>query len=112
MVINYWTAKGIDRNALNILDGSGLSPGTRVTSAAMASILFQAQKEPWFADYYDSLPENNGMRLKSGTINDVSAFAGYYTDPSGRKYVIVININNYSGSGINKKLFRALDALK
>ncbi|MEJ2884507.1 D-alanyl-D-alanine carboxypeptidase/D-alanyl-D-alanine endopeptidase [Pedobacter sp. GR22-6] len=112
VVINYWAAKGIDRNALNILDGSGLSPGTRVTSAAMASILFQAQKEPWFADCYDSLPENNGMRLKSGTINDVSAFAGYYTDPSGRKYVIVININNYSGSGINKKLFRALDALK
>lgn len=111
-VVNYWAAKGIDRNALNILDGSGLSPGTRVTSAAMASILFQAQKETWFADYYNALPENNGMRLKSGTINDVSAFAGYYTDSSGHKYVIVININNYSGSGINKKLFRTLDALK
>ncbi len=111
-VINYWAGKGIDRNALNILDGSGLSPGTRVTTAAMSGILFQAQKENWFTDYYNSLPENNGMRLKSGTINDVSAFAGYYTDGSGRKYIIVININNYSGSGINKKLFRVLDALK
>ena len=112
VVINYWAGKGMDRNALNILDGSGLSPGTRVTTAAMSSILFQAQKESWFSDYYNSLPENNGMRLKSGTINDVSAFAGYYTDGSGRKYIIVININNYSGSGINKKLFRVLDALK
>jgi len=52
------------------------------------------------------------MKLKSGTINDVSAFAGYYTASNGSKYVIVININNYSGSGINPKLFRVLDALK
>ncbi|RZK82600.1 MAG: D-alanyl-D-alanine carboxypeptidase/D-alanyl-D-alanine-endopeptidase [Pedobacter sp.] len=111
-IINYWAAKGIDRNALNILDGSGLSPGTRVTTYAMASILFQVQKEPWFPDYYNSLPENNGMKIKSGTINDVSAFAGYYTNSTGGKYVIVINVNNYSGSGINKKLFRVLDALK
>ncbi|TKC04414.1 D-alanyl-D-alanine carboxypeptidase/D-alanyl-D-alanine endopeptidase [Pedobacter frigoris] len=111
-VISYWESKGIDRNALNILDGSGLSPGTRVTTSAMANVLFQSQKETWFPAFYESLPENNGMRLKSGTINDVSAFAGYYTDNAGRKYIIVININNYSGSGINKKLFKVLDALK
>lgn len=112
VVINYWADKGLDKNALNIIDGSGLSPATRVTTAAMASVLYQSQKESWFPAYYESLPENNGMKLKSGTINDVSAFAGYYTDGSGRKYVIVININNYSGSGINKKLFKVLDALK
>ena len=111
-VINYWTGKGLDRDALNIIDGSGLSPGTRVTTSAMASILFQAQKENWFADYYESFPENNGMKLKSGSINDVSAYAGYYTDPAGRKYIVVININNYSGSGISRKLFKVLDALK
>jgi D-alanyl-D-alanine carboxypeptidase/D-alanyl-D-alanine-endopeptidase (penicillin-binding protein 4) len=111
-VINYWSAKGIDSRALNILDGSGLSPGTRVTTAAMASVLFQSQKESWFPAYYESMPENNGMRLKSGSINDVSAYAGYYTDKNGNKYIIVININNYSGSGISKKLFRVLDALK
>lgn len=110
--IKYWVNKGLDRNALNIIDGSGLSPATRVTTAAMANILFQAQKEEWFADFYKSLPENNGMKLKSGTINDVSAFAGYYFADSGEKYVIVININNYSGSRINPKLFRTLDALK
>jgi len=109
---NYWANKGIDKNALNIIDGSGLSPATRVTTAAMASILYQAQQEEWFADFYKSLPENNGMKLKSGTINDVSSFAGYYTADNGSKYVIVININNYSGSGINTKLFRVLDALK
>lgn len=111
-VVNFWAEKGIDKNALNILDGSGLSPGTRVTTSTMASILFQAQKEDWFAPYYNSFPENNGMKLKSGSINDVSAYAGYYIDSKGNKYIAVININNYSGSGISKKLFRVLDALK
>ncbi|MES2830198.1 MAG: D-alanyl-D-alanine carboxypeptidase/D-alanyl-D-alanine-endopeptidase [Bacteroidota bacterium] len=111
-IINFWSERGINRNALNILDGSGLSPGTRITTSAMANVLYQSQKESWFKDYYNSFPENNGMKLKSGTINDVSAFAGYYTAGNGNNYIIVININNYSGSGINKKLFRVLDALK
>jgi len=110
--INFWADKGIDRTALNIIDGSGLSPGDRITTSAMADILFRIQKENWFADYYKALPEYNGMKIKSGTINDVSAFAGYHTDAAGNKYVIVININNYSGSGINKKLFKVLDELK
>ncbi len=110
--INFWSSKGIDKNAMNILDGSGLSPGTRVTTSAMANILFQAQKEDWFSAYYNSFPENNGMKLKSGSINDVSAYAGYYTAANGNKYIAVININNYNGAGISKKLFRVLDALK
>ncbi|MCX2572990.1 D-alanyl-D-alanine carboxypeptidase/D-alanyl-D-alanine endopeptidase [Pedobacter sandarakinus] len=110
--INFWAAKGIDRSALNILDGSGLSPGDRITTAAMADVLYQIQKESWFSDFYKALPDYNGMKIKSGTINDVSAFAGYHTNAAGNKYVVVININNYSGSGINKKLFRVLDELK
>lgn len=111
-VVNFWAAKGIDKNALNILDGSGLSPGTRVTTLAMANILFQAQKENWYDDYLNSFPDNNGMKLKSGTINDVLAYAGYFTDRSGKKYIAVININNYNGSGIKNKLFNVLNALK
>ena len=110
--LNYWAGKGIDKNALNIIDGSGLSPATRVTPMAMATVLFQAQKENWFKDYTNSFPENNGMTLKSGTINDVSAYAGYYTASNGQKYIMVIDINNYSGTGIARKLFAVLDALK
>ncbi len=110
--INFWANKGIDQSALNIIDGSGLSPGNRVTTQAMANILYQIQKETWYDDFYKGLPEYNGMKIKSGTINDVSAFAGYHTDRDGNKYVIVININNYSGNGINKKLFKVLDELK
>ncbi len=111
-VIDFWAGKGIDKNALNMIDGSGLSPGNRITTMAMASVLFQAQKEEWFPAYVKSFPESNGMTLKSGNINDVTAYAGYYTNPNGQKYIAVININNYSGSRISKKLFQVLDALK
>lgn len=111
-VIDFWSGKGLDKNALNIIDGSGLSPANRVTTLAMASILFQAQKESWFGDYISSFPVYNGMNIKSGNINDVTAYAGYYTAKNGNKYVAVININNYSGSGISRKLFQVLDALK
>ncbi|MEJ5964345.1 D-alanyl-D-alanine carboxypeptidase/D-alanyl-D-alanine endopeptidase [Pedobacter immunditicola] len=112
IAIDYWKGKGIDPNALNMADGSGLSPATRVTTYAMAKILYQSQQEPWFKEFYESLPEFNGMKIKSGSINDVSAFAGYYTNPAGKKYIVVINVNNYNGSGINKKIYKALDALK
>ncbi len=111
-VIQYWAKKGIDPKALRMIDGSGLSPGNRVTTFAMAQILYLIRKETWFAPFFESLPENNGMQLKSGSINGVSAYAGYYTDKKGKSYVVVININNYNGGGISKKLFRALDALK
>ena len=110
--LNYWATKGIDKNALNIVDGSGLSPGTRVTPTAMANILYQAQRESWYPEFLKSLPINNGMQLKSGSISDVQAYAGYYTATNGKKYIIVININNYSGSRISGKLFRVLDVLK
>ena len=112
IAIDYWKERGIDPNALNMADGSGLSPATRVTTYAMAKILYQTQQEQWFKEFYESLPEYNGMKIKSGSINDVSAFAGYYTNPAGKKYIVVINVNNYNGSGINKKIYKALDALK
>lgn len=110
--VNYWATKGIDKSALNIIDGSGLSPGNRITTLAMATVLYQIQMENWFPDYYKAIPEYNGMKLKSGTINDVSAFAGYHTDAVGNKYVVVININNYSGGGIRQKIYNVLDELK
>lgn len=111
-LLSFWAKKGLDKNALNMIDGSGLSPANRVTTYAMATILFHAQKEDWYVDFYKSLPINNGMPIKSGSIKDVSAFAGYYTNAAGKKYIVVININNYTGNGINRKLFKTLDALK
>jgi D-alanyl-D-alanine carboxypeptidase/D-alanyl-D-alanine-endopeptidase (penicillin-binding protein 4) len=110
---NYWKAHGIDINSLNIVDGSGLSPGNRVTTMAMARILQTAKKETWFPDFYESLPVYNNMHMKSGTINNTLAYAGYQAY-NGRELCFSIIVNNYNGSssGIKQKMFRVLDELK
>jgi D-alanyl-D-alanine carboxypeptidase/D-alanyl-D-alanine-endopeptidase (penicillin-binding protein 4) len=114
-VKELWQNKlGIDENALNVYDGSGLSPANRVTTLAMARILLFARKEPWFKSYFDSFPVYNDMKMKSGSINDVMAYAGYETSASGMPLVFSIIINNYNGSSsvLRQKLFRVLDVLK
>lgn len=50
-VQKFWLAKGIDPRSMNIYDGSGLSPGDRVTTLTLARILQSAKKESWFADF-------------------------------------------------------------
>ncbi len=110
---SFWATKGIDSNTLNIFDGSGLSPGNRVTTLTMARILQSATKESWYNIFYDSLPVYNNMHMKSGSINSAQAFTGYQTH-QGRELCFSIIINNYNGSsrGIKDKLYRVLDELK
>ncbi|AYL94048.1 D-alanyl-D-alanine carboxypeptidase/D-alanyl-D-alanine endopeptidase [Mucilaginibacter celer] len=113
VVQEFWQARGIDAKSINIYDGSGLSPGDRVTTLTLARILQSAKKESWFADLYASLPVYNGMKMKSGSINSVLCYAGYQTK-NGRELCFSIMVNNYSGSGrgIKEKMFRVLDELK
>jgi D-alanyl-D-alanine carboxypeptidase/D-alanyl-D-alanine-endopeptidase (penicillin-binding protein 4) len=110
---NFWAAKGIDPNTLNVFDGSGLAPGNRVTTATMARILQSAVKEDWYSVFYDSLPVYNDMHMKSGSINSCQAYTGYQTH-NGRQLCFSIIVNNYSGSGrgIREKMFKVLDELK
>ncbi len=112
-VQKFWQAKGIDPNSINIYDGSGLSPGDRVSTNSLARILQSAKKETWFADLYESLPVYNNMKMKSGSINSVLCYAGYQTH-NGRELCFSIMVNNFNGSsrGIKEKMFRVLDVLK
>ncbi|MFM6976508.1 MAG: D-alanyl-D-alanine carboxypeptidase/D-alanyl-D-alanine-endopeptidase [Sphingobacteriaceae bacterium] len=111
----FWKQKlGIDPNSINITDGSGLSPADRITTLTMARILQSVRKEPWFNAYYESLPVYNDMKMKSGSIADVLAYAGYQTNAAGHKLVFSFIINNYNGStsAIRQKMFKVLDELK
>jgi D-alanyl-D-alanine carboxypeptidase/D-alanyl-D-alanine-endopeptidase (penicillin-binding protein 4) len=109
----FWKARGIDPNSLNIVDGSGLSPGDRVTTLTLATILQSAKKEAWFTDFYESLPTYNDMRMKSGSILNVLTYAGYHTY-KGRDLCFSIMVNNFSGNSkvIKEKMFRVLDEMK
>lgn len=112
---NFWNEKlGIDPDAMNISDGSGLSPANRITTLAMTQILQSIKKEAWFDGFYESLPVYNSMKMKSGSIGDVIAYTGYQVTSSGTPLVFSFMINNYRGSStaVRQKLFNVLNVLK
>ncbi|WP_290793081.1 D-alanyl-D-alanine carboxypeptidase/D-alanyl-D-alanine endopeptidase [Flavihumibacter sp. UBA7668] len=113
-LVDFWKDKGIEAGALQLMDGSGLSPQNRITSDALTRALFWSSQQSWFNQFFASLPVYNGMKLKSGSINGARAYAGFHTAANGKKYVVAILVNNYSGSGAAavRKLYSVLDALK
>jgi serine-type D-Ala-D-Ala carboxypeptidase/endopeptidase (penicillin-binding protein 4) len=110
----FWKEKGLDDEELNMYDGSGLSPMNRVTTHAQVEILKFAKTRPWFSSFYHSLPEYNGMKVKSGTIGDVKGFCGYHKAKDGKEYIFSFLVNNYNGrtSPVVNKMYKVLDELK
>ena len=111
---DFWKQKGIDENELNISDGSGLSPQNRITTHAQVEILKYAKSKAWFLSFYNSLPEYNGMKIKSGTIKDVKGYCGYHKAKDGKEYIFSFLVNNYNGpsSSLVNKMYKVLDVLK
>lgn len=112
---DYWVKKlALEKGALRIRDGSGLSPENRVTTHAMAQILNSIKAYPWFGLFYEGLPTYNGMKMKSGTISGVLGYAGYQTASDGTPLVFSFLISNYAGSAssMRQSMWRALDVLK
>ena len=108
----FWKSKGINPNMINFADGSGLSPQNYVSAKAEVQALIYAKKQPWFESYYDGFPtQDNGMKMKSGTMRDTKSYAGYHSSKDGKKYVYAIIINNYQGSG-STELQKILNILK
>lgn len=109
LIKDFWSKRGIDKSALNIKDGSGLSPANRITANALVTVLNYAKTRPWFSSFYDALPYVNGFKMKSGTIGDVLAYTGYIGD-----YTFAIIVNNYEGKArdMRLKMLFLLDNLK
>lgn len=114
IVKKFWKEKGLDEDELNICDGSGLSPLNRVTTHVQVEILKYAKSKDWFPYFYKSLPNYNGMVMKSGTISDVKGFCGYHKAKNGKEYIFSFLVNNYSGnsSALVGKMYKVLDELK
>ena len=114
IVKKFWKEKGMNENELNIVDGSGLSPLNRVTTHAQVDILKYAKRKDWFFAFFNSLPEYNGMKIKSGTIRGVKGFCGYHKAKNGKEYIFSFLVNNYNGSAgaVVNKMYKLLDILK
>ncbi|MDQ1161880.1 D-alanyl-D-alanine carboxypeptidase/D-alanyl-D-alanine-endopeptidase (penicillin-binding protein 4) [Chryseobacterium sp. SORGH_AS 447] len=108
----FWKSRGINPGMINFADGSGLSPQNYVAAKAEVQALLYAKKQSWFDAYYDGFPtQDNGLKMKSGTMRDTKSYAGYHISKDGKKYVFSIIINNYQGSG-GAELQKILNVLK
>lgn len=88
-------------------NGSGLSRGTRLTAAQLARVLQRAWDSPTMSELMSSLPvsgldgtlrrsrlASGRAHLKTGSLRDVNALAGYVLSNSGRRYVLVALVHH------------------
>lgn len=110
----FWSQRGIEKAAINIIDGSGLSPQNRVTTGALVTVMQYAGSKPWFNSFYHSLPEINGIKMKSGSIGGARSYTGFIKSKYGTEYTFAFIVNNYDGSANEtvKKMWRVLDVMK
>ncbi|MFO7581614.1 D-alanyl-D-alanine carboxypeptidase/D-alanyl-D-alanine-endopeptidase [Guyparkeria sp.] len=110
-VIDRWAAdRGLDWDGAVVENGSGLSRVARLTPRQIGDMLESAWKSPYMAEVMASLPMSgidgtmrkrlSDMRghahIKTGTLRDVRAGAGYLLSKSGRRYVVVM-LHNEQG---------------
>jgi D-alanyl-D-alanine carboxypeptidase/D-alanyl-D-alanine-endopeptidase (penicillin-binding protein 4) len=101
-------------------NGSGLSRQTRLSAALLGRLLQQAWGSAAMPELLSSLPVSGldgtlrrsratpgRAHLKTGSLNDVAAVAGYLLADSGQRYVIVAMINHPNAGAARP----ALDAL-
>ena len=114
IIRDFWSGQGIERSALKIIDGSGLSPGNRVTTRALVTVMLYAKKQSWFPSFYYDLPEINSIKMKDGYINGVRSYTGYIKSRAGEEYTFSFIVNNFDGSPstVREKMWQGLDVMK
>ena len=110
----FWKQRGIDPSAINIIDGSGLSPANRITTNALVTVMQFAKKQNWFSSFYNALPDMNGIKMKDGYISGVRSYTGYVKSKSGNDYTFAFIVNNFYGSAatVKEKMWKVLNILK
>lgn len=103
-------AAGIDTTGFEIENGSGLSRTARITPRGLGQLLQQAWERPFMPEFMSSMAvagidgtarrrlRDSGARgtahIKTGTLNDVRAMAGYVIDRKGRRHAVVMMVNH------------------
>lgn len=106
--------KGLQFEELVIENGSGLSRIEQISAAHLGQLLVSAYNSPIMPEMMASLPilaldgtvqqrlkdsaSNGRAHLKTGSINGVSAIAGYVLDANGHRHVLVMMVNHSKAS--------------
>lgn len=109
-VRNFLSSIKLDHSSLTLENGSGLSRTERISPELMAALLQHAYQAHYQPELLSSMPlagldgtlkrrftqtQTKGKaRLKTGTLRNVAALAGFVTDQSGRTWVVASFIND------------------
>ena len=110
-VVREWLAEhGMDFEELNIDNGAGLSRDSRVTARHLGNMLRYAYESPYMPEYLSSLSLSGldgtlsrrfqdgsltGLaHMKTGSLDHVSAVAGYFQSRTGRRFIVVALLNH------------------
>lgn len=123
--VRRWLAqRGLDDSGLVLDNGSGLSRSERISPLLLAQMLKAAHAGRHAAELQMSLPTvgvdgtlRNRLksspaagwaRLKTGTLRNVVALAGYVRDKEGRPWVLVAMVNHDTLAGRSRPVLDAL----
>jgi D-alanyl-D-alanine carboxypeptidase/D-alanyl-D-alanine-endopeptidase (penicillin-binding protein 4) len=108
-VVQRWWTQRIRTEDLPVLDnGSGLSRQERISAQGLGRLLQTAYQSPLMPELMSSLPisgvdgtlkrmkarASGSAHLKTGSLNNVVAVAGFVHAASGKRYVLVALINH------------------
>jgi D-alanyl-D-alanine carboxypeptidase/D-alanyl-D-alanine-endopeptidase (penicillin-binding protein 4) len=113
-ILAFLAQDGIEAPGVVLENGSGLSRNERISAATMADVLLAAHRSQYMPEFAASLPlsatdgtlkrrfrapEMQGrLRMKTGTLEDVTALAGFVNAASGRTFVAVVILNHPTAS--------------
>jgi D-alanyl-D-alanine carboxypeptidase/D-alanyl-D-alanine-endopeptidase (penicillin-binding protein 4) len=110
--MQWLSAQGLPMAGVNVVDGSGLDRGNRLTSRLLVALMLRMAQHPYANDYVASMAiagqrgtlrnfwrgtELDGrFRGKTGTISGVRSISGVLETPDGVRYVSMVS--NGAGS--------------
>ncbi|MDB5241534.1 MAG: D-alanyl-D-alaninecarboxypeptidase/D-alanyl-D-alanine-endopeptidase [Spirosoma sp.] len=122
----FWKNKGVDLNGFRIRDGSGLSSVGALTADNMTGILSAMSHDSAFSVFYETIPiigqtgtvrtlgrgtpAAGNVRAKSGSIEGVRAYAGYFTAIDGERMSFCVLVNKFT-PGQNRAVTTELEKI-
>jgi D-alanyl-D-alanine carboxypeptidase/D-alanyl-D-alanine-endopeptidase (penicillin-binding protein 4) len=112
-VLQRWWKERISTDDMPVWDnGSGLSRQERISAQGLARLLQVAWRSPYMSELMSSLPITGvdgtlkrfkskavgSAHLKTGTLSNALARAGYVDGASGKRYVLVALINHVNAN--------------
>lgn len=110
VVREWFAAQKIDAGGITLENGSGLSRTERASAAQMAAMLAASARGPHGPELLATLPvagvdgtlsrrfkgtaAEGRARMKTGTLRDVVALAGFVPDSAGKTWIVVAIVND------------------